>query len=149
MSKLLLSLLLLSSFAATAAYAEGRRVLEMTYENHAWGEKKNGCFIDDQRGVYLYQEEPKVVPAAKIREIDEKKYRSVLSLLSDARSGELSEPKHEMADTGIYTYRGYLYGERVIIEVDLGQEGDVRIINNSPAAEELIKLLYGVCHSSW
>ncbi len=145
MFKLFLNLLLISLFASTAVYAGGLKILERIYINGAWVDTEEGCFIDNDGDVYYYQQKPEFILEKKIGEIDKEKQKTISELLSEARKGRLSEPEYEMADAGITKYRGYLYEKQGVIDVDLGQKGDVAIRNDSPAAVELILLLDGAC----
>jgi hypothetical protein len=145
MFKLFLNLLLISSFASTAGYAGGLKILERIYINGAWVDTEEGCFIDNDGDVYSYQQKPEFIREKKIGEMDKEKQKTIAELLSQARKGRLSEPENEMIDAGITKYRGYLYEEQGVIEVDLGQKGDVAVRNDSPAAAELILLLDGAC----
>ncbi len=145
MFKWFLNLLLVSLFASTAAYAGGLKILERIYINGAWVDTEEGCFIDNDGDVYTYQQKPEVILEKKIGEIDKEKQNSISELLSQAKKGKLSEPEYEMADAGITKYRGYLYKKKAVVEVDLGQKGDVAIRNDSPQAVELILLLDRAC----
>lgn len=124
-----------------------RRILEKTFKNWAWGYQEDGCYLNDSKDIYYYSVAPRKILDIKIGKLDAETFEKVLTWITEAQKGKVSEPRNVMADAGIRLYKAFIHNKERVKEVILQQWGDWQIDNDSPAAQELVKLLDKECKS--
>lgn len=144
---------------------EQRIYFQYNYINHAWGYQHSGWLIDSSGNVYCYNKPENwqhgdssgFISASEmdsnILETDSICYRVDKEILSDkieliykASKGDISEPIHEMYDSGGAAYSTFIFDEnsKTYKKILLKQTGDFRIDNSSPESVELYKWLDSV-----
>lgn len=139
-----------------------RILFQHEYLNNAWGHQQFGWLIDSSGIVYCYKLPEKWIDCDSLGKISDSSMNSNISgatslclrldrtelngkadMIKKASNGELTKPQHEMFDSGISSYYGFIYDsknnsyQRILIK----QTGDFRIENKTQAAVDLYNWL--------
>lgn len=162
--KLLLALAVVGMTSCNSIYGPNEALpkvmLEIEFQNYAFGKQYFGYFVNGLGDVYNYNRNG--VPwefqdsTSWTRETLDQKFVPIKNMLHTRPNsevtniqakidalvpGQLSQRKHECADAGELTYYAYRYdveGGRYTERILLRQEGDFAQQNTSPAAQDLI-----------
>lgn len=148
---LLIVLVILSCSNNITDSVLGQRIFfEVEHINHAWGYMHWGIYIGDSGEIYSYQYDPSVKREDRwktnqngvyseqelfekfdhhkqfVIELDKDELIQMVSLISSASRGSLSEPDSRMDDAGLWKYKAYTYDNlaQEYKEIILRVEGD-------------------------
>ena len=148
--------------------AYGEIVFDCFNENHAWGHRLTGFFIDRNGMVYRYKQDgtarqPKPIVQGKqsgyeaaeilnkftdkkmVTQIESVIMQNKIALIDTAASGSVSYVKERVADAGINVCLAYRYAaeKNRYYPIELGSFGITQIttVNDSSAAKTLLQWL--------
>ncbi|HUP89408.1 MAG TPA: hypothetical protein VM100_08660 [Longimicrobiales bacterium] len=136
MKKLLFAALVMAGCASSTSEPfepTSKILLEVEYENYAWGHEHFGYTINGLGEIYAYPQ------GNLVKSVPTSDFGSIASKIANSAGGKLSEVKSQCADAGALTYWGYLYaGNGSYQRVMLRTEGDHAQQNTSQAAQDVI-----------
>ena len=138
---LAISILLATSSVFSVGYALPV-AFERSYRNNAWVYQNFGCFVDEQRNIYTF-DESKTDPFKVIGRVPTHEYLQGLALLRDLATTPFIHGIGAM-DAGVLTWNGYHEGEPILLK----KAGDISTKRDSPQLPAMIELINSWCPKS-
>lgn len=113
---------------------------ERSFRNYAWSVHNNGCFVDEQRYIYIYDEIKGEQPIQNIGRVSPGEFQRAQSLLAGMYRTKFN-PGPIAFDAGILVWRGYALGN----PIDIKLEGDRSGQRDSEQVPELVDLINTWC----
>jgi len=134
----LLTLSLVSALVTSSAAALPV-AFERSFRNYAWSIRNDGCFVDEQRYIYIYNE-VKEEPIQNIGRVSPDDFQKARSLLANMYREKFVHGPIAF-DVGILVWCGYALGE----PIDIKKQGDRSGQRDSALVPELVELINTWC----